>query len=401
MGQGDRPGQQWAAATAGHGSPAKIPATGQTQGTRHESTAPGRRCGKSPLRLVTGMDITGVQQLDRNGIHLSKRDFLSSTDLNQHQLADLLELATRAKSKGPGQVLAGKTLGLLFFDPSLRTRVSFEVAMSQLGGNSIDLSRDDLYELEPEEQAVMDGPAEEHVIDAARTLSRYVDALGIRSTSRTGTWERDRQELLVRSYAKHADVPVINLETSFEHPCQALADVLTMRENLIKLQGRRLTLSWCTHPDPKPLGPTHSLLSLATLMGMEVTLANPLGFEVDDDVLQRAETNAKESGGSIRVVNDLETAARGAEVLYVRSWGSTKYWDDPDRESIVKRSLQRWCIDRKLMETTENALLMHPLPVRRNVVATDEVLDGPRSIIYDQAANRTHVQKALLMQLLG
>ena len=123
--------------------------------------------------------------------------------------------------------------------------------------------------------------------------------------------------------------------------------------------------------------------------------------EGDEEVLQRAEHDARESGGSVQVVNDLETAARSAEVLYVRAWGSTKYWDDPDREAIVKRSLQGWCIDSKLMATTENALLMHPLPVRRNVVATDEVLDGPRSVIYEQAANRTHVQKALLMQLLG
>ncbi len=331
---------------------------------------------------------------------MTKRDFLSSTDLNRHELDDLLELAARAKGKRPGQVLAGKTLGLLFFDPSLRTRVSFEVAMVQLGGSCIDLSRDDLYELEPTEQAVMDGSAEEHVVDAARTLSRYVDALGVRSTSRTGSWALDRQEQLVRSYARHASVPVINLETCFEHPCQAVADIFTMRENLVTLKGRKVTLAWCTHPDPKPLGPTHSVLTLAAMMGMNVTLAHPLGFEVDDAVLQKARGLATESGGQVQVVNDLKAASRGAEVLYARSWGSTKYWEDPEREAMVKRSLQGWRVDRELMNTTKDALLMHPLPVRRNVVATDEVLDGPRSMIYDQAANRTHVQKALLMQLL-
>jgi N-acetylornithine carbamoyltransferase len=331
---------------------------------------------------------------------VTKRDFLSSTDLNRHELDDLLELAARAKGKRPGQVLAGKTLGLLFFDPSLRTRVSFEVAMVQLGGHCIDLSRDDLYELEPQEQAVMDGTAEEHVIDAARTLSRYVDALGVRTTSRTGSWAKDRQELLLRSYARHASVPVINLETCFEHPCQAVADFFTMRENLVSLQGRRLTLAWCTHPEPKPLGPTHSVLTLAAMMGMQVTLAHPLGFEVDDQVLQRARGLAQEAGGAVQVQNDLRAAAQGTEVLYARSWGSTKYWEDPEREAMVKRSLHGWRVDRELMQSTRNALLMHPLPVRRNVVATDEVLDGPRSVIYDQAANRTHVQKALLMQLL-
>ncbi len=332
--------------------------------------------------------------------HVTKRDFLSSIDISRHQLEDMLELAARAKGKRPGQVLAGKTLGLLFFDPSLRTRVSFDVAMVQLGGSCINLSRDDLYELEPKEQAVMDGIAEEHVMDAARTLSRYVDALGVRSVTRTGSWARDRQEVLLRSYARHATVPVINLETCFEHPCQAVADIFTMREQLLQLKGRRLTLAWSMHPDPKPLGPTHSVLTLAAMMGMNITLAHPLGFEVDDEVLQRSRGLAQESGGSVQVVNDLRAGARDSEVLYVRSWGSTKYWEDSEREAMVKRSLSDWRVDRDLMATTQNALLMHPLPVRRNVVATDEVLDGPRSVIYDQAANRTHVQKALLMQLL-
>ena len=331
---------------------------------------------------------------------MSKRDFLSVADFNRHELDDLLDLAARAKGKKPGQVLVGKTLGLLFFEPSLRTRVSFEVAMVQLGGHCINLSRDDLYELEPQEQAVMDGAAEEHVKDAARTLSRYVDALGIRAASRTGSWQKDRQELLVRSYARHASVPVINLETCFEHPCQAAADLLTMRENLVSLKGRKLTLAWCTHPEPKPLGPTHSLLLAAATMGMQVTVAHPLGFEVDDDVLQKSRQLAAAAGGAVQVSNDLAQGSKGADVLYARSWASIKHWEDAERQAMVKRALQGWRVDAQLMATTNNAVLMQPLPVRRNVVATDEVLDGPRSVIYEQAANRTHVQKALLMQLL-
>jgi N-acetylornithine carbamoyltransferase len=331
---------------------------------------------------------------------LSKRDFLSTAGISRHELDDLLDLATRVKGKRPGQVLGGKTLGMLFFQPSLRTRVSFEVGMQQLGGHCINLSADDLYELEPGEQAIMDGPAEEHVKDAARTLSRYVDALGVRAAARTGSWERDRQELLLQSYAQHASVPVINLESVFEHPCQALADVLTMRENLVTMQRRKLTLVWCNHPEQKPLGPTHSVLQLAALMGMDITLAHPLGFEVDDEVLQRSKVAAEDAGGSVRVVNDREEGVKGAEVVYARSWGCTKYWNDAEREAMVKRSLQDWRVDAQLMDSTDNAMLMHPLPVRRNVAATDEVLDGDRSRIYDQAANRAHVQKALLMQLL-
>ncbi len=332
---------------------------------------------------------------------MSKRDLLSAVDLAPEELENLLELASRMKGRKPGHVLAGKTLGLLFFDRSLRTRVSFEVAMVQLGGHCINIFADrEIYDLEPEEQVVMDGLAEEHVKDAARTLSRYVDALGIRFTSRKGSWDRDRQELLLRSYATHATIPVINLESVQEHPCQAVADMLTMRENLVTLRGRRFTLAWSDHPEPKSLGPSHSVLTLAATLGMEVTVAHPLGFELDPEILKTARERSEQSGGSLRVVNDLGEGTRGAEVLYARSWGSRKYWEDPEREGMVKRSLQSWRIDREVMDQTDNALFMHPLPVRRNVVATDDVLDGPRSVIYDQAGNRLPVQKALLIHHL-
>ncbi|GAB4148238.1 MAG: N-acetylornithine carbamoyltransferase [Planctomycetota bacterium] len=331
---------------------------------------------------------------------MSKRDFLSASDLGRQELEALLDLASRVKSKGPGQVLAGRTLGMLFFDHSLRTRVSFEVAMIQLGGHCVNLTAGDVYGLEAEEHAVMDADAEEHVKDAARTLSRYVDGLGIRQAARTESWADDRSERMLRAYARHASVPVINLETSFAHPCQAVADILTMRENLLTLRNRKLTLAWCNHPEPKSLGPTHSVVELAAMMGMDVTLAYPLGFEIDEEVLNRSRDLAEDNGGTIRIVNDLREAAAGAEVLYARSWGSIKYWEDLEREAMVKRSLQGWRIDADLMACTKDAILMHPLPVRRNVVATDDVLDSQRSVIYDQASNRLHIQKALLMQLL-
>jgi N-acetylornithine carbamoyltransferase len=133
---------------------------------------------------------------------------------------------------------------------------------------------------------------------------------------------------------------------------------------------------------------------------MQITLAHPLGFEIDHEVLDKSKAAAQDAGGSLQVVNDMHAAVRGAEVLYARSWGSTKFWHDAEREAQVKRSLQGWRVDEQLMATTNNALLMHPLPVRRNVAATDAVLDGKQSVIYEQAANRAHVQKALLMHLL-
>ncbi|MDP6928710.1 MAG: N-acetylornithine carbamoyltransferase [Planctomycetota bacterium] len=333
---------------------------------------------------------------------MSKNNLLSAADLNPEELENLLEVAASLKGKPHRHLLAGKSLGLLFFERSLRTRVSFEVGMLQLGGNCINIfANQEIYDLEPEEQVVMDGAAEEHVKDAARTLSRYVDVLGIRQISSQGPWERDRQDLLLHSYAEHATVPVINLESVQEHPCQAIADVMTMREQLVSLKQRKLTLTWSNHPDQKSFGATHSILVLAASLGMDITIAHPLGFELDEEVTDTAHDRAEGSGGSIRVTNSLEEAATDADVLYARSWGSAKCWGDPDRESIIKRSLESWRIDSSVMARTRDAIFMHPLPVRRNVVATDNVVDGPRSMIYDQAENRVHVQKALLLQLLS
>jgi ornithine carbamoyltransferase len=133
---------------------------------------------------------------------------------------------------------------------------------------------------------------------------------------------------------------------------------------------------------------------------MQVTVAHPLGFELDAEVLARAGQLADAHGGSVTVVNDLAQGAKGAAVLYGRSWGSIKYWNDPEREAMVKRSLQSWQIDQQIMSLTADAVFMHPLPVRRNVAVSDDVLDGPRSVIYDQAENRLHVQKAILTELL-
>lgn len=321
--------------------------------------------------------------------------------MTREETENLLDLASRMKTRQSAQTLAGRTLGLLFFDRSLRTRVSFDVAMTSLGGHCIQIfAQNEIYDLEPGEQVVMDGAAEEHVKDAARTLSRYLDVLGVRYVKRTGVWETDRQELLLRSYAQHASVPVINLESVNHHPCQAFADVLTIQEHLVRIKNRKLTLAWSDHPEPKSMGVAHSTATAAATLGMDVTIAHPLGFELDPEVMAQMLARAAASGGSVRVVNDLSEAAKDADVLYARSWGSTKYWDDIEREAMVKRSLGSWIVDQELMARTNNAIFMHPLPVRRNVVATDDVLDGPRSVIYDQAENRVHVQKALLVHLI-
>ena len=333
----------------------------------------------------------------------SKRDLLSAAHLTRDEIDNLLQLAERIGDRSTSNVLAGKTVGLVFFNRSLRTRVSFEVATVQLGGHCIHMTApQEIYDLEPEEQVVMDGRAEEHVMDAARTLSRYVDLLGIRMLDENGDWQSDRKERVLHGYAQHASVPVVNLESVLEHPCQALADVYTMRKHLLRLQERKVTIAWSHHPERRPMGPAHSLLTMATTLGMDVTVAHPMGFDLDPEVLQTANQRADQHGGKVRVVHDLKEGLQDADVVYSRAWSGAKYWDDPEREAIVKRSLDSWRIDNDMLaNASDKALFMHPLPVRRNVVATDDVLDGPQSIIYEQAGNRVPAQKALLTHLLG
>jgi N-acetylornithine carbamoyltransferase len=331
-----------------------------------------------------------------------KRDFLSTKDLKRDEVENLLELAERMKRKGAGQsLLPGKTLGLLFFSRSLRTRVSFEVAMEQLGGKCIVVSaQQDIYELEPDEKAVMDGRAEEHVKDAARTLSRYLDALAVRHLGFGRDFAQDQQEPVLMGYARNATVPVINMESPMQHPCQAIADIMTMRERAVRLEGRKLSIVWTNHPQSRSLAVPHSLLLLAATMGMDVRLVHPLGYELDPAVMQAAQRNAELGGGAVRVVNQPEQGVDHADFVYARSWGSLKYYGDAEREALVKRSLQHWMVTQELMARTQNGWFMHPLPVRRNVDVTDEVMDGERSAVYDQAENRLHTQKAILVNLL-
>ena len=329
------------------------------------------------------------------------RHYLSTEDLGAEDLRQVLELSKRIKLKGPREAFRGKSLGLIFLARSLRTRVSFEVAMNQLGGHCITLDPErDVYRHETLRETVMDGPAEEHVKDAARTLSRYLDGIGIRLPQQRNSWEEDRSEALLRGYAAHASVPIINLQSPLEHPCQALADVFTMQERCRSLKGRKLTLAWTQNPSSPGPGIPHSLILLATRLGMDVTLSHPQGFELDAEILSLAQRHAAESNRELRITHDLDEACEGAEFLYARSWCSLSCYGDPDRETLLKRNLDNWKITQAQLDHGNNAFLMQPLPVRRNLSVDDAVLDGPRSLAYDQAGNRLQVQKALLLHLL-
>ena len=300
-------------------------------------------------------------------------DYLSVDDLSPNELTDLLALSARVKTD-PGAFaahLSGLTVALIFEKPSTRTRVSFEVGVVQLGAHPLVLSATDLQ--------LGRG---ETIEDTGKVLSRYVDAIVLR------TFEQERLEVL----AAAASVPVVNSLSDFEHPCQALADLLTVQERLGAPSGRVLTY----------LGDgnnvAHSLLLAGAKMGMTVRVATPPGFEPIPQVVHRAEEIAEETGGGVEVTYDPEAASVGAHVLYTDVWASMGQDEESDERALVFPAYQ---LNEKLVALEDpEVVVLHCLPAHRGQEITAEVMDGPRSVVWDQAENRLHTQKALLLRLL-
>ncbi|MFM7298327.1 MAG: N-acetylornithine carbamoyltransferase [Planctomycetota bacterium] len=327
---------------------------------------------------------------------------ISLADLAPGQVADLLDLSMRLKNRPAKASLSGKTVGLLFFRGSLRTRTSFEAAMTQLGGNTINLSAaSDFWELETAEGTIMDGRAPEHVKDAAAVLSCYANALAIRPKPAGTSWEVDRRDAEIRLWARHARVPVINMESVLWHPLQALADLMPLRETLGELRGRKLSFVWTQSPTAASPAAVHSLMLAAVAQGMHVRVAHPAGYELDGDVLSQAREAARASGTTVETCSNAQDGVRGAHVVYARSWHSLEDYGNPTLAASRRSRASGWTIDEKLMALGDHAKLMHAMPVRRNLEVVDDVLDGPRSLVVQQAENRLHSQKAVLQQLLG
>jgi ornithine carbamoyltransferase len=302
-----------------------------------------------------------------------KRDFLSVDDLSAKELDELLELSEQIKAQ-PEQYadrLAGKAIAMIFEKPSTRTRVSFEVAVSSTGGHAVVLSGQELQ--------LGRG---ETIEDTGRVLSRYVDAIVLR------TFEQERLEQL----ASTATVPVINALSDFEHPCQLLADLLTIRERKGDLPG--LVLAYLGDGN----NTVHSLLLGGTKSGMHVRVASPPGYQPIPQVVHRAEEIAKESGGSASVTSDPAEAAEGADVLYTDVWASMGQEQEAEARTFV---FPAYRVDQGVVaRAKEDVIVLHCLPAHRGQEITDDVIDGPHSVVWDQAENRLHTQKALLLWLL-
>lgn len=323
-------------------------------------------------------------------------------DLSLQELDLILERARRLGQQPAPGALAGLTVGMLFFRGSLRTRISLEVAMHQLGGDTIELTAStDFWDLEVREGAVMDGKPPEHIRDVAAVLSRYVDALAVRPSAPGRSWDLDRRDGEIHTWARHATVPVINMESAVWHPLQALADRTTLREELGDLAGKKIAIVWVHSPEPASMAVPHSLLDIAVRDRMDVRIAHPPGFELDPGVVADAAAVAAESGCELRQGLSLAEAVDGAHVVYARSWQSLSAYGNPTLEASRRSRYTDWKVDDRLLDQSANARFMHAMPIRRNIEVTDDVLDGERSLVYRQAENRLHTQKALLLHLLS
>ena len=334
----------------------------------------------------------------------SKHDVLSIEELPPGTFEATLELAARVKRGEVRGGLEGKILALVFLDPSLRTRASFEAAMALHGGHAIVIEPGrGSWPLEFENGVVMDADRTEHLIEAARVLGRYADALGVRSFARGSRWSEVRADAVVRGFARHCEKPVINLESARRHPCQELADAMTLVEKLGDPKGKTFVLSWTWHPKALPTAVPASAALAAARLGMNVVIARPAGFDLDPEDAALIATTAGAAGGSLALSDDQDAACAGADAIYAKAWGGLDRFEDEAGEAARRRAHRDWQVRARHVAASRNGagIVMHCLPVRRNVEIEDAVLDGPASVVVDEAENRLHVQRALLLRLFG
>lgn len=311
-------------------------------------------------------------------------------DLGPSGVRQVLDQAADWKAQSPGEHLKGAVLGMVFFNPSLRTRTSFELAMLRGGGHAIVLEVGaGTWKLESREGVIMDGDKTEHLKEAIPVLCRYVDLLAVRSFSNGTDEDLDHTEPVLEAIRRYATVPVISMEGAREHPCQGLADLLTMRENFGDLKGLPVTLTWAPHIKPLPKAVPNSFLLSAITAGCQVRLAHPPGFELHESVLAQAAALAAETGATLETTQDQAAALAGSAVIYPKAWGPTV--------AGAELSQASWCPTiAHLNGMRADAILMHCLPVRRDLEVSSELLDSPHSRVVDEAENRFHVQRVLL-----
>jgi N-acetylornithine carbamoyltransferase len=327
------------------------------------------------------------------------KHFTGIADLGPGGLDRVLAQAAAWKGTHPKH-LADQLLGMVFFNPSLRTRASFEAVMARGGGSAIVLEvGNGVWKLEDRPGAVMDGDRAEHVKEAVPVLARYVDALAVRTFAGSVDDDADHADPVMNAFRSLSTVPVVSMESAREHPCQGLADLLTIREVQGSTKGLPVTLTWAPHIKPLPKAVPNSFLLTAAAAGCDVRVAHPKGFELHPTVIAEAEAYAAATGGKVVFTNDQDAALEGSAAVYAKAWGpSTAAGLGP--EAVTQHP--GWLTSRRHLElASKDAIFIHCLPVRRNVEVSDAVLDHPSCRVVDEAENRFHVQRAILDWLLN
>ena len=329
--------------------------------------------------------------------------FNDLADFSNDEIKALLELATRLDQHPEPEALRGKVLSLLFLSPSLRTLASFQAAMTRLGGGSFVISPDmSIHGLETRPGIVMDGVAAEHIREAVPVIASYGDAIGIRAFAERKDLATDLAETEFTALTDLIETPYINMESAMNHPCQNLADWKTLDDLGVPANGGKFVLSWAYHPKALPLAVPSSTLYMAAKRGMDVTVLRPEGFALPDSIMDKARAAAAATGGSVQESEDRVEAMQDAQVIYAKSWSSTQAYGNKNADLDLRKELEHWCVDEPWFDNAvDDCRFMHCLPVRRGVVVSEPVLDGPRSVVIHEARNRMLAQMAVLHQMLG
>ena len=329
------------------------------------------------------------------------KNFITTQNWSRSELQDIIDFAIELKNKPFQPLLENKSVAMLFFNPSLRTKTSFEVGISELSGTAVILQPGkDAWPIEFEENIVMDGEAEEHVKEVAQVLSTYCDCIAIRAFPKFIDWDQEKTDSIINSFAKYSSVPVVNMET-IEHPCQELAHILTMQEHYGDLQGKNYLLTWTYHPKPLNTAVANSSLLIASKFGMNVKLLCPSDeYHLDERYISAAKENCSQENTDFEISHDIESAYSNVDIVYAKSWGSLSYYGRPEDQAVLNSKFKHFIVDESKMGLTNKAVFSHCLPLRRNVKATDEVMDADYCLAVNEAANRKHVQKSMLTRIL-
>ena len=329
-------------------------------------------------------------------------EFYDLGSFSVDEINHLLEQSRRLENSPDPRLLEGKVLAMLFLNPSLRTLTSFQATMSRLGGGTFVISPEmSIHGLETKQGIVMDGNAAEHINEAVPAIASYADVIGIRALSRCENLEDDLADKEFKEIRALCDIPVVNMESAIHHPCQSLADWRTLDDLNVPKNGGKLVFSWVYHPEALPLTVLGDTVHMAAMRGMDVTVLRPEGFELPDQIMSRAKSAAKLSGGSVEETDNRQEALDGANIIYARSWSSTSEYGSRRKDRDLRNELEDWCVDKSwISKAHTDCKLMHCLPVRRGVEVDDEVLDSDSSAVTLQARNRMYTQMAILKHLL-